>query len=167
MLLERLLPWMVVRLFRIRSYYKEGIKLSGVPIISDELKNLLDVEFGPEVYEIEKGMVKKFAQAIDDPNPLWERIAPPTFPTALGLEALHQKVFTAKCPLTRVLNGGNELEYYQTINIGDVISVTGKLTSLRERDGKMGRMLFMSIQLTYKNQRGEVVAEGRSTFIRY
>ena len=141
--------------------------MSEAPIITDELQSLLNVEFGPEVYEIEKGMVRKFAQAIDDPNPLWQKVAPPTFPAALRLEELHDKLLTAKCPLSRVLNGGSELEYYQTINIGDVISVTGKLTSLRRREGKMGKMLFMVVELTYKNQRGEVVAKGRNTSIRY
>ena len=141
--------------------------MSEAPIISDEFKSLLDVELGPEVYEIERGMVKKFAQAIDDPNPAWQKIAPPTFPAALILEELRHKVFAAESPLTRVLNGGNELEYYQKISISDVISVTGKITSLRERAGKMGRMLFLTVELTYKNQRGEVAARGRNTLIRY
>ena len=141
--------------------------MSEEPTITDDLENLLDVEFGPEVYEIERGMVKQFAQAIDDPNPLWQEIAPPTFPTALRLEELIQKLFTAKCPLTRVLNGGSELEYYQKIHVGDVISVTGKITSLRKREGKMGKMYFIIAELTYENQRGEVVAKGRNTTIRY
>ena len=48
--------------------------MSEEPIISDELQSLLNVEFGPEVYEIEKGMVRKFAEAIDDPNPLWQQV---------------------------------------------------------------------------------------------
>lgn len=141
--------------------------MSEEPVITDELKNLLNVEFGPEVYEIEKGMVKKFAEAIDDPNPLWQKIAPPTFPTALILEELYQKVMMAKCPLSRRLNGGSELEYYQTIKIGDVISVTGKLSGLRERTGKIGKMLFLVVELTYQNQRGEVVVKGRNTHIKY
>ncbi|MCX7912605.1 MAG: MaoC family dehydratase N-terminal domain-containing protein, partial [Dehalococcoidales bacterium] len=52
-------------------------------IISEELKGLLNVEFGPELYEIEKGMLRRFVEAIDDPNPRWEREAPPTFFAAL------------------------------------------------------------------------------------
>ena len=141
--------------------------MSDAPIITEELKGLLNVEFGPEVYEVEKGMVRKFAQAIGDLNPLWRTIAPPTFPTVLRLEELYQKLFTAECPLSRFLNGGNALEYYQTINIGDVISVTGKLAGLRKREGETGGALFMIVELTYKNQKGEIVAKGRDTFIRY
>ena len=115
----------------------------------------------------EKGMVRKFTEATEDPNPLWQKVAPPTFPATLIPSGLLQKALAAKSPLTRYLNGANELEYYQSINIGDVISVTAKLTNLRKRDGKEGTTLFMIMELTYKNQRGEVVAKGRNTYIRY
>jgi hypothetical protein len=141
--------------------------LSEEPVISDELQSLLNVEFGPEVYEIEKGMVRKFAEAIDDPNPLWQQVAPPTFPAALIPSELLHKLLSARCPLTRYLNGANELEYYQAIKVGDVISVTAKLEKLRKMEGKEGATLFMIMEITYKNQRGEVAARGRYTFIRY
>lgn len=141
--------------------------MAEASVITDELRSLLNVEIGPQVYEIEKGMLKKFAEAIGDFNPLWQKVAPPTIATALRLDELTEKVWTAKCPLTRFLNAGNELEYYQPVKVGDVISVTGKLADLREREGKMGKMLFMTLELTYKNQKGEMVIKGRNTIIRY
>ena len=141
--------------------------MSEEPVISEELESLLNVEFGPEVYEIEKGMVRKFAEAIGDPNPLWQKVAPPTFPAALVPSELLHKMVTAKCPLTRFLNGANELEYYQPIRVGDVISVSARLEKLRKMEGKEGKTLFMIMAVTYKNQRGEVAARGRHTYIRY
>jgi len=141
--------------------------LAEASAITDEIKALLNVEFGPKVYEVEKGMVRKFVEAIDDPNPLWQKVAPPTFAAALQLEEFIEKIFTVKCPLTRYLNAGSELECYQPIKIGDTISVTGKLTDVREREGKTGKMLFMIAELTYRNQKGEVVVKGRTHFIRY
>ena len=141
--------------------------MSEEPIISEELKGLLNVEFGPEVYEIEKGMVRKYAEAIDDPNPLWQQMAPPTFPAALVPTGLLHKLLSARCTLTRYLNGANELEYYQPIRVGDVISVTASLAKLRQLEGKEGRTLFMIMDVSYRNQRGEVVAKGRNTYIRY
>ena len=141
--------------------------MSEEPIISEELQSLLNVEFGPEVYEIEKGMVRKFAEAIGDPNPLWRQVTPPTFPAALIPTELLHKLLTARCPLTRYLNGANELEYYQAIKLGDVISVTARLSKLRQLEGKEGRTLFMIVEITYTNQRGEVAAKRRNTFIRY
>ncbi len=141
--------------------------MSEEPIISEELESLLGVEFGPEVYEIEKGMVRKFAEATDDPNPLWQEVAPPTFPAALVPTGLLHRLLEAKCPLNRYLNGGNELEYLKPIKVGDVISVTAKLDKLRSIEGKEGPTLFMIMAITYQNQKGEVTAVGRSTYIRY
>jgi hypothetical protein len=136
-------------------------------VITEELNSLLNVEFGPEVYEIEKGMLQKFAEAIDDPNPRWLKEAPPTFPAALVPKALLHRLFNADIPLKRLLNGASELEYIKPIMVGDVISVTAKLTRLRQVAGAEGPTLFMFTEMTYTNQRGEVVVRGKNTYIKY
>ena len=141
--------------------------MSEEPVISEELESLLNVEFGPEVYEIEKGMVRKFAEAIDDPNPAWQEVTPPTFPAALVPTELLHRLFNAKTPLTRLLNGTSDLEYLQPIKIGDVISVTAKLTRMRQVAGQDGPTLFMFTEVTYTNQRGEVAVKGKNTYIKY
>ena len=141
--------------------------MAEASLITDDLQGLINVEFGPIEHEIEKGMVSKFAEAIEDANPLWQKVAPPTFPVVLRLEGFFEKLSTVKCSASRLLNGGNELEYYKPIKVGEVISVTGKLIDLQERAGRIGKMLFMTLELIYKNQKDEVVATGRSTLIRY
>ena len=141
--------------------------MSAESVISEELQNLVNVEFGPEVYEIEKGMLKKFAEAIDDPNPRWLKEAPPTFPAAIVPKQLLNKLFNAEIPLKRLLNGTSELEYLQPIRAGDVISVTAKLTRLRKVPGAEGPTLFMFTEMTYTNQRDEVVVKGKNTYIKY
>ena len=135
-------------------------------VISEELKSLLNVTFGPEVYEIEKGMLRKFAEAIEDPNPRWREIAPPTFTAALVPTELVHRILNAKTPLKRILNGASELEYYHPIRVGDVISVTGALTRLRLVQGAGGASLFLITDVTFTNQRGEVVVKGRNTYIK-
>jgi hypothetical protein len=144
-----------------------GTSLAGETVINEELKSLINVEFGPEVYEIEKGMLRKFAEAIDDPNPRWLEEAPPTFPAAIVPKELLNKLFNADIPLKRLLNGTSELEYLQTIRAGDVISITAKLTRLRQVAGAEGPTLFMFTEMTYTNQRGEVVVRGKNTYIKY
>jgi hypothetical protein len=141
--------------------------LTDDSVISEELQNLVNVDFGPEVYEIEKGMVKKFAEAIDDPNPAWQEVAPPTFPAALVPTGLLHKLFNADIPLKRLLNGASELEYFCPIKAGDTISVTGRLTRMRQVEGKEGPTLFMFTEVTYTNQRGEVAVKGKNTYIKY
>lgn len=147
--------------------------------ITEEMKSAIGVDSAPVVYEVEKGAVRKFAQSIEDPNPLFQDenfakksrygaiIAPPTFPSMLRNPAVTDKVFNFKTPLKGLLNGGNELEYLKPIKVGDVITVSAKLTDIKERTGAMGRMLFFFAEITYKNQRGEVVCLGRQTLIRH
>jgi hypothetical protein len=139
----------------------------GESVVTAELNSLLNVDFGPEVYEIERGMLKKFAEAIDDPNPRWLEEAPPTFPAALVPGALLHRLFNADIPLKRLLNGASELEYFQPIKAGDVIAVTARLTRLRQMPGAAGPTLFMFTETTYTNQRGEVVVKGKNTYIKY
>ena len=141
--------------------------MAGDSVISEELNSLLNVEFGPEVYEVEKGMLRKFAEAIDDPNPRWEKEAPPTFPAAIVPKELLNRLFNADIPLKRLLNGTSELEYRHPIEVGDVISVTAKLTRMRQVAGDEGPTLFMFTEMTYTNQRGEVVVRGKNTYIKY
>jgi hydroxyacyl-ACP dehydratase HTD2-like protein with hotdog domain len=141
--------------------------LSDEAIISEELKNLVNVPVEPDVYKIEEGMVKKFVEAIDDPNPKWKNITPPTFAAALVPNGLLHRILNAKGPLQRLLNGASELEYFQPIKVGDIISVKGCLTRLRQTSGKEGTSLFIITEVTYTNQRGEVVVKGRNTYVKY
>ncbi len=136
-------------------------------VITEELNSLLNKEFGPEVYEIEKGMLKHFAEALEDPNPKWLAEGPPTFPAAIVPHELLHKLFNADMPLKRLLNGSSELEYLKPIKAGDVISVTARLTRLRQVQGAEGPTLFMFTEMTYTNQRGEVVVKGKNTYIKY
>jgi len=141
--------------------------LSEASAVTPELEALLNVDLGPDVYEIEKGMLRRFAEAIDDPNPRWLQQAPPTFPAALVPTGLLHRLFNAPCPLTRLLNGASELEYFHPVEAGDTIAVTGRLTRLRQVAGKEGPSLFMFTEVTYTNQKGEVAVKGKNTYIKY
>jgi hydroxyacyl-ACP dehydratase HTD2-like protein with hotdog domain len=66
-----------------------------------------------------------------------------------------------------VLSGGTELECYQPIRLGDIITAVFKISSLREREGQMGRMAFMTFDSSYKNQKQELVAKCRQMVIGY
>ena len=148
-------------------------------LVTDELKKLVGVESEPEVWEIEKGAIVKFAQSVGDRNPLWNdpgaasktryggMIAPPTFTSMLRNEKLYDTIFELDLPAKRVLNAGNEIEFFEPIRPGDVITVTGKLANIAEREGNVGRMLVLTFEYTYKNQTGKVVCIGRNNIIRY
>ena len=146
-------------------------------LITGELRSKIGKESTPKVYEIEKGMIRRFVLAIDDPNPLWQDegyagksryggiIAPPTFVLAIGFDELQRQVLES-IPYGGILHGSTELECYQPVRAGDIISVTTKITNIRERqDRRVGRRVFVVIDVTYKNQRQELVAKCQQMII--
>lgn len=134
----------------------------------DRLKAKLGVEWEPWSYPIERGMVRRFTRAVGDPNPLWREgtVAPPTFVLAIGFEQFVDEVMSL-APFGTVLMGGTELECYHPIKTGDEITVVFKISNLRQRQGKMGKMAFMTFDSTYKNQGQELVARCRQMVIGY
>ena len=136
------------------------------PLSIDELKARIGEEGEPRVYEIEKGMIQRFVQAIDDPKPLWQDIAPPTLIPIIGFEQIEKQV-SQLIPNGTILHGATELECYQPIRPGEFLTVTTKIANVRERQGKMGKMAFITFETTYKNQRQELVARCRQMLIGY
>ena len=134
----------------------------------DVLKSKLGVEWEPRSYPIESEMVRRFTRAVGDPDPRWRErdIAPPTFVLAIGFEQFVDDLMSLAAFGT-VLMGGTELEFYQPIRLGDVITAVFKISSLREREGKMGKTVFMTFDSTYKNQKRETVAKCRQMVIGY
>jgi acyl dehydratase len=139
-------------------------------------KSVLGKESPPVTYDVEKGAIRKFAEAIGDPNPIYYDeeaarkagldgiIAPPTFLcTFLTKDLPDLKMEFGKYRL----NGGNEYEYFKPIKAGDRITVTAKYVDVSEKSGRSsGTMVFIITEVTYRNQHGEVVAKARNTGIR-
>jgi acyl dehydratase len=155
--------------------------MAETSVISESLKKMIGQEITKAAtFEVSKRMIRKFAVATEDSNPLWQDeeyakkskwggiIAPPFYPTAFLVQEFQD--WTVKeelSPLRRFVPGGTEQEYYQPIKPGDEITVIWKLLDAREREGKSGKMVILSLEATYANQKGEIVAKERFTGIRY
>ncbi|MEE9198418.1 MAG: MaoC family dehydratase N-terminal domain-containing protein [Dehalococcoidia bacterium] len=141
----------------------------------EEAKKLLGVESEPITYDVEKGHIQRFAEAIEDPNPLWQDeaeasrtpyggvVAPPTFARAFLDRSEDDSLSSA----ARVLDGGSQWEYYGPVKVGDRITVTSKLADLFQKEGRLGTMTFHIREITFTNQNGEVVVKRRDTSITY
>lgn len=130
--------------------------MADYSLIPEELKDRIGAELRPVVCEIEKGMLRRFAQAVGDPNPRWQSMAPPTLILTLGFGEI-QRVLTAN-PSQAVLHGSTELECLKPVKPGDVITVTTRIANVRQRQSKLGETVFVTFDITCKNQRQEVVA---------
>jgi N-terminal half of MaoC dehydratase len=113
---------------------------------------------------VEAGHLKRFAEAIGDPNPRWNDEAPPTFLIALAPVSLH--LAEAEEYGKGWLNGGNRFEYFEPVKVGDRITATGRVADVYEKTGGSGSLLFIIFETNYVNQHGRTVAKVRGTAIR-
>jgi hypothetical protein len=70
-------------------------------------------------------------------------------------------------PTTAMVNGGLEVEYGVRMRPGDVITSTSTIGDYKEREGRLGLMLFSTVIDTWTNQHSETVRTSRNTLIRY
>ena len=147
-------------------------------VITDEVRKQIGKTGEARTYEIERGAIRRFAEAVGDTSPLFNDesvarktrfgglIAPPTFYRSLGspIPTVH---IPALGDSFRGLDGGSDWEYFHPIRPGDRITVQSKLVDLRESEGRLGPMIFTVVETSYTNQFGELCATQRSTGIRY
>jgi acyl dehydratase len=147
-------------------------------VVTDEVRKQIGKTGEARTYEVERGHIRRFAEAIGDPNPLFNdeeharrtrfggMIAPPTFYRSMGSPIPNVELPSMGAAF-RGLDGGSEWEYFEAIRPGDRITVQSKLADLRESEGRLGPMVFITIETSYTNQFGKLCATQRSTAIRY
>jgi hypothetical protein len=159
-------------------------------LITDEMRAQIGVESEPWTCEVDKTAIRMFARSVGQKDPVYYDEAaakaagyrslpcPPGYlGTPLYNPATSDSTFGGRRgagpgpqprrPLTRVLNGGTEMEYFDDICAGDVLTATSHLSELEERQGSLGEMLISTNKTVYKNQAGKVVAISTGTGIRY
>ena len=144
--------------------------------VTDEVRKQIGMQSEARLVEVERGAIRRFAEAIGDPNPLFNdeasarktrlggMVAPPTFCRSLGAAIPEIKINMAEF---RGLDGGSEWEYLEPIRPGDRISVVSKIADIRESAGRLGPMVFITVETSYTNQFNQLCALQRSTVIRY
>ena len=139
------------------------------------------------IMEVEKGAIRKFADAVEDANLLyWDEeyarkskyggiVAPPGFfgwpvkwegALALASELRQEAMDTvAEAGYERILDGGIEYEFIAPIRAGDTLTAVSTIVDVYEREAKAGTMVFTSVETTYTNQNGDLVAKERKNAI--
>ena len=167
----------------------EGPALSGAEglqsVVTDEMRETIGKESEPAVLEVEKTGCRMFARAVGHTDLIFydeeyakskgyrSIVAPPgylgtrVFRPATGGGRGGAPGIGFNVPYKRVLNGGTEVEYFDAVCAGDVLTARNKITGFNERKGGMGPMLITTRETTYTNQDGKVVAIERGTVIQY
>ncbi len=147
-------------------------------ILTEEVLKQIGKAGETRTYDVERGAIRRFAEAIGDQNPLFHdeqrarelpfggMIATPTFCRSLG-SPIPDVRMPALGDSFRGLDGGSDWEYFHPIRPGDRITVQTKLVDLKESEGRLGPMVFITMETTYTNQFGQLCVTQRSTGIRY
>ncbi len=137
-------------------------------------------EYPPIIWEVERGKIRELAKAIGDPNPVYldkdaavkagykDTPASPTFLTVpmMWADKMPDIINDLKINFMMVLHGEEEYEYYQQIYPGDVITGIPKVVKMEEKESRSGsKMDMITLEVFYKNQRGENVAKARSLIV--
>ena len=124
--------------------------------------------FGRRNESASKDNIRHFVNGIGDPNPLWRDeeyarktkyggiIAPPMFVNAIALA-----MGGAHLPGFIHFIAGGQWEWMKTIRLNDIITVTDMPIDILDKsrtDGKGPIQFLQTGQMTYRNQRDEVVA---------
>ena len=131
----------------------------------------------PFVVEVEKGAIRKFADAIEDPNPLYRDeayarglghagvVAPPTFPTTF--RPPQESPWFASLDRRRVVAGQVSFEYVRPIVAGMRLTCRMRFVGVEDKEGSKGRMELLHQALEARDDQGQlVVTAGRTTVYR-
>jgi acyl dehydratase len=104
-----------------------------------------------------------FDEAAAAAGPHGDVIAPPTFATTFGMEPFANACADPELAVNvlRLVHGDQELELFEPVRPGDVLTTTGEVTRIQER----ANLDFLEVTSTTTNQHGRVVVRGTWTAI--
>jgi len=83
----------------------------------------------------------------------------------LGPDGLAQASLVPDLPLKRVMAGGVEFDFHRTVHPGDVLVFERSLSSLTEKQGRTGPLIFVTYTINCRTEAGEPVLEQKQTRI--
>jgi len=152
-------------------------------MIPEEMKQCIGLVDPPSVYEVEKGAIRRYANAVGDDNPLYKDeeyaaktkyggiIAPPGFfgwpvGTASMGGAIGKAITAAmNAGYYRILDAGKSYEFFIPVRPGDILVGSPQIADIAEKEGKSGPMYVISFKTSFTNQNGDVVANAFQSFI--
>ncbi len=138
-------------------------------------RSLIGRESEPVVHEVEKGAIRRFAEALGDPNPIYTDegaaraagfpalVAPPTFPVVLTANERFRH--SLHLGTRSILHGEQGFEYVRPIVAGDKITVVSKVADVLERPGTSGATDVLVIEDEARDDNGELVFRARATLV--
>src|ERR1700704_6775999 len=114
------------------------------------------------LFEVERGAIRKFAEAVQDKTPACLRgdVAPPTFPTTFRMT-----IPGVTFDLARVLHGAQEYRYERPLRAGDHVRCRVRVADVYRRKGRLGEMTFLILAMDGTDESGSPAFSGTTTAI--
>lgn len=68
-------------------------------------------------------------------------------------------------PFKRLLNGGNEIEFFRCLAVGEVCVAQARYANVVLKEGKSGQMLLVDVETEFRTEQGEMLLVNRQTLI--
>lgn len=129
----------------------------------------------PTLNEVEKGAIRRFADAIGDYNPIFydeayardsgypTLVAPPTFPASFHSSADLAELLGVS--IKSLLHAEQSFEYERPIFAGDRIYVSSRVAEVGERTGPAGKVDVAVIEDEGRDEEGNLVFRARRTLV--
>ena len=125
-------------------------------------RDLIGRESEVVVFDVERGAIRKFADAVQDQTPECVRgdVAPPTFPTTFRMT-----IPGLSFDLARVLHGRQEYRYERPLRAGDRLHCRVRVADVYQRNGRLGEMTFLILAMDGTDESGSPVFSATTTAI--
>jgi acyl dehydratase len=138
-------------------------------------KSLIGRESEPVVHDVEKGAIRRFVEALGDPNPIYvdeqaarvagypALVAPPTFPVVLTVNDRFRH--SLDLGTRSFLHGEQQIEFGRPILAGDRITVKTRVADVQERAGASGPMDILVLEDEGRDAQGALVFRTREVLV--
>ena len=109
--------------------------------------------------------VHAFRTPADGPDPL---VSVQKDPDADGTEGNDGVLFglePIQSPFKRLLNGGNEIEFFRCLAVGETCVAQARYANVVLKEGRSGQMLMVDVETEFRTEAGDMLLVNRQTLI--
>ena len=148
--------------------------------LTPEILALLGQEVTLKATEpVDAGKIRRFAKSLGLDNSIYydlekgQPAAPPTFIFSVNHDSLGEldesgrpaQRLSLPSPFGPAMRGGNKYQFFRPVRVGDRIWMKRKVTDLKEKQGRTGALLFLTYEVRYSNQNGDLLGINTETLI--
>lgn len=109
--------------------------------------------------------VHAFRTSAESPDPLVSVQLDPNADGTAGNDGMYFGLPPIEHPFKRLLNGGNEIEFYRCLALGERCVARARYANVQLKEGRSGTMLMVDIETEFRSEAGELLLINRQTLI--